>query len=52
MTVLEATDLSGLASYVAEKIMPAARAGTGDYSGTETRDTHGWDAGIHIAESP
>ena len=48
VTVLEATDLSGLASYVAEKIMPAARAGTGDGSGTETGDTHGWNAGIHI----
>lgn len=48
VTVLEATDLSGLASYVAEKIMPAVRAGTGDGSGTETGDTHGWNAGIHI----
>ena len=51
VTVLEATDLSGLASYVAEKIMPVARAGTGDGSGTETGDTHGWNAGIHIVSS-
>ena len=51
VTVLEATDLSGLASYVAEKIMPAVRISTGDGSGTETGDMHGWNAGIHIVSS-
>ena len=51
VTVLEATDLSGLASYVAEKIMPVARAGTGDGSGTETGD-HAWmECRIHIVSS-
>ena len=49
VTVLEATDLSGLASYVAEKIMPAAITDGVDGSGAESVGTHGWNAGIHIA---